>query len=544
KGTDKEEEENRSGQGGACLVSLSLMTLGWLSVHVSIPKQIVVVDSSLVDNEVIKKYDLLISSMAALEEDDDDNDDDGDECDGRKKLQVSAHQASHTNYLLMRGYCSPGIVKLRNLNMNDNIVVESCILKLSLRGTPAHHLFIAPPLELTKSGPSLLPPILTRIILSPSYSPPTAEECDERLVRDRWYSAQDIEACARLRRSLDEAGEKGLDERDLHVSHLHLQEARSGRTRNAFLLQDLQEEGQVVRVGSQSVRWVLMQHAEPWLLTVNCKQMSQPHENANRRPHLTSQYNFPFARKRCIKAMQLEAEGPPAKKPASDKEKQTDGDTRADGPGKPSEDDATGKLDADDGTGKLDADDGTGKLDADDGTGKPNEAEQQKERTDDGMSFPCSELYPLFPDPVIHFVLPPISRPRRENLSFISRPWRFIDGKVNRPVCKAILEAVLYHIMSQPGLTQQTLLEHYKDALQPVTVLDIVQALVELGCITKRTLVKDPKPSLFSSSAPASRGSIATIEEPDTVFYEPTISCCLRLCRVLPNERHWNNNLP
>uniref|UniRef100_A0A3B3YCK2 Uncharacterized protein n=1 Tax=Poecilia mexicana TaxID=48701 RepID=A0A3B3YCK2_9TELE len=503
-----------SSPGGACLVSLSLMTLGWLSVHVSIPKQIVVVDSSLVDNEVVK-------SMAALEEDDDDNDDDGDECDGRKKLQVSAHQASHTNYLLMRGYCSPGIVKLRNLNMNDNIVVESCILKLSLRGTPAHHLFIAPPLELTKSGPSLLPPILTRIILSPSYSPPTAEECDERLVRDRWYSAQDIEACARLRRSLDEAGEKGLDERDLHMSLI-----------DAFLLQDLQEEGQVVRVGSQSVRWVLMQHAEPWLLTVNCKQMSQPHENANRRPHLTSQ---------------------------------------ADGPGKPSEDDATGKLDADDGTGKLDADDGTGKLDADDGTGKPNEAEQQKERTDDGSGdktliletgkevltqpeqegeekmetdFPCSELYPLFPDPVIHFVLPPISRPRRENLSFISRPWRFIDGKVNRPVCKAILEAVLYHIMSQPGLTQQTLLEHYKDALQPVTVLDIVQALVELGCITKRTLVKDPKPSLFSSSAPASRGSIATIEEPDTVFYEPTISCCLRLCRVLPNERHWNNNLP
>ncbi|XP_014907115.1 general transcription factor 3C polypeptide 1 isoform X2 [Poecilia latipinna] len=561
-----------SSPGGACLVSLSLMTLGWLSVHVSIPKQIVVVDSSLVDNEVVK-------SMAALEEDDDDDDDDGDECVGRKKLQVSAHQASHTNYLLMRGYCSPGIVKLRNLNMNDNIVVESCILKLSLRDVPAHHLFseqIAPPLELTKSGPSLLPPILTRIILSPSYSPPTAEECDERLVRDRWYSAQDIEACARLRRSLDEAGEKGLDERDLHVSHLHLQEARSGRTRSLQqYLTDLQEEGQVVRVGSQSVRWVLMEHAEPWLLTVNCKQMSQPHENANRRPHLTSQYNFPFARKRCIKAMQLEAEGPPAKKPASGKEKQTDGDTRADGPGKFDADDGTGKLDADDGTGKLDADDGTGKLDADDGTGKPNEAEQQKERTDDGSGDKTliletgkevltqpeqegeekmeTEQEQARPGRIrkcressekLEEAVESPSVDTEENLSFISRPWRFIDGKVNRPVCKAILEAVLYHIMSQPGLTQQTLLEHYKDALQPVTVLDIVQALVELGCVTKRTLVKDPKPSLFSSSAPASRGSIATIEEPDTVFYEPTISCCLRLCRVLPNERHWNNNLP
>ncbi|XP_054912510.1 general transcription factor 3C polypeptide 1 [Poeciliopsis prolifica] len=667
-----------SSPGGACLVSLSLMTLGWLNIHVSIPKQIVVVDSSLVDNEIVK-------NMASLEEDDDD-DDNGDECDGRKKLQVNAHQASHTNYLLMRGYCSPGIVKLRNLNMNDNIVVESCILNLSLRDAPAHHIFCeqtAPPLELTKSGPSLLPPVLTRIILSPSYSPPTAEECDKRLVEDRQYSTQDIEACARLRRSLDEAGEKGLDERDLHVSHLHLQEAQSGRTRSLQqYLKDLQEEGQVVRVGSLSVRWVLMEHAEPWLLTVNCKQMSQPHENAKRRPHLTSQYNFPFARKRCIKAMQLEAEGPPAKKPASDKEKQTDRETWADGTGKPNADDGTGKPNADDGTGKPNADDGTGKPNADDGTGKPNaddgtgkpnaddgtgkpnaddgtgkpnaddgtgkpnaddgtgkpnaddgtgkpnaddgtgkpnaddgtgkpnaddgtgkpnaddgtgkpnaddgtgkpnaddgtgkpsEAEQQKEQTDNGsgdktliletgkemstqpeqegeeMETEQEQVRPrrfrkcrLSGEKVEEAVESP-SVDTEENLSFISRPWRFIDGKVNRPVCKAILEAVLYHIMSQPGLTQQTLLEHYKDALQPVTVLDIVQALLELGCVTKRTLVKDPKPSLFRSSAPASRGSTVATEEPDTVFYEPTISCCLRLCRVLPNERHWNNNLP
>ncbi|PWA32581.1 hypothetical protein CCH79_00015035, partial [Gambusia affinis] len=400
---------------------------------------------------------------------------------------------------------------------------------------------------LTKSGPSLLPPILTRIILSPSYSPPTAEQCDERLVQDRRYSAQDIEACARLRRSLDEAGEKGLDERDLHISHLHLQEAQSGRTRSLQqYLKDLQEEGQVVRVGSLSVRWVLMEHAEPWLLTVNCKQMSQPHENAKRRPHLTSQYNFPFARKRCIKAMQLEVEGPPAKKHASDKEKQTDRKTRADGPGKPN-----------------------------DGPGKPSEAEQQKERTDDGsgdktLILEMGKAVSIQPEQEGEEKMETEEeqgRPRRirkcrlssekveeavespsvdteENLSFISRPWRFIDGKVNRPVCKAMLEGVLYHIMSQPGLTQQTLLEHYKDTLQPVAVLDIVQALIELGCVTERTLVKDPKPSLFSSSAPASRGSTVALEEPDTVFYEPTISCCLRLCRVLPNERHWNNNLP
>lgn len=42
--------------GGACVVSLSLMSLGLLSVYISIPKQIVMVDSNLVDNDVVKRW--------------------------------------------------------------------------------------------------------------------------------------------------------------------------------------------------------------------------------------------------------------------------------------------------------------------------------------------------------------------------------------------------------------------------------------------------------------------------------------------------------
>lgn len=60
-------------------------------------------------------------------------------------------------------------------------------------------------------------------------------------------------------------------------------------------------------------------------------------------------------------------------------------------------------------------------------------------------------------------------------MSFIGRPWRMVDGSVNRPVCKGMLEAVLYNIMSRPGLTQQTLVETYKDVLQPMALLDLVQ---------------------------------------------------------------------
>lgn len=41
--------------GGACVASLSLMSLGMLNVHISIPKHIVVVDSNLVDSDTVKR---------------------------------------------------------------------------------------------------------------------------------------------------------------------------------------------------------------------------------------------------------------------------------------------------------------------------------------------------------------------------------------------------------------------------------------------------------------------------------------------------------
>lgn len=71
------------------------------------------------------------------------------------------------------------------------------------------------------------------------------------------------------------------------------------------------------------------------------------------------------------------------------------------------------------------------------------------------------------------------------------------------------------------------------------------QALVDMGCVTKKTVVKPPKLSLFGRSVHQTGSEKkAKIEEPDTVFYEPTISCCLRLGQVFPNERHWNYCLP
>lgn len=52
-----------------------------------------------------------------------------------------------------------------------------------------------------------------------------------------------------------------------------------------------------------------------------------------------------------------------------------------------------------------------------------------------------------------------------------------MDGKLNKPVCKGMMEAVLYHVMTKPGVTQAGLLQHYCGVLQPVAVLEILQVL-------------------------------------------------------------------
>lgn len=508
--------------GGACMASLSLMSLGLLNVHLSIPKQMVLVDSNLVENDVVK-------SMAVLDEEDDDEED-GDECEGKKKLEVKAHQASHTNYLMMRGYCSPGIINVRNLNTNDNVVMESCLMRLQRRTTPAHNVFgieNLPSLDLSQCGPFLLPPLLsfsTRSSCSPQAS---VEEGVRGLIEERGYTPQDAEACAQLMRSLDAAGEKGLDVHDFCQAHADLEEPESGRTLSLQqYMKDLQEEDQVLQVGGVGPRWVLMKHAKPWLLTVKSKPWTQSQMTSDRLRSLKKERTIPFLRKRRRREVPRETECLPEKKAAVSKH-----DSAVDVEGVSC--DATAETLTEEEQLR------TRKESTGEGSGDKLLEEEVEEQRDEEDCIDAEKD---------EDASPPTTGPAAgddENMSFISRPWRMVDGTLNRPVCKGMLEALLYHIMSQPGLTQQSLVTHYRNVLQPMVLLDLVQALIEMGCVTKKTLIKSPRPSLFGRSVqPTESASRAKPEEPDCVFYEPTISCCLRLCQVLPNERHWNNTLP
>lgn len=93
----------------------------------------------------------------------------------------------------------------------------------------------------------------------------------------------------------------------------------------------------------------------------------------------------------------------------------------------------------------------------------------------------------------------------------------------------------------QKEMCQRWMFFLYPHVIWPFNPL--AQALIDMGCVTEKKLVKCPKPSLFSRSARAVAGpseAKAEVVEPQRVYYEPTLSCCLRLSQVLPNEHNWN----
>ncbi|CAL8354123.1 unnamed protein product [Boreogadus saida] len=512
--------------GGMCAAALTLMSLGLLSVHVSIPKEVVLVDNTVVKTDVVKR-------LTALEEEDEE--DDADDGEGKKRLPGKA-TVSHTSYLMMKGYCYPGIVQLRNLSTCDNIVVDPCTLRFKLRDTPAHQIFSAqdsPPLDLTRCGPSLIPAVLSRSLRLPSRSSSTAGQGWAAPLKAYWgFSQQDTEACGALRASLDRAGEGGLGEEQLHRDLAHLEQPLEGRTRGLQqYMQVLEEECQAVRVGAQGVRWVLAEHARPWLLTVRLRPgLSQGYTKGRLRPRWQTRHSIPFMRKRApevaatmVMRMEEADEEEEDAEPPRKRGRGGNGSAMEDG------------LVAEEKEKEVEevvvpsVEDGKTRKGGEEGEVRENGLEKEREGSDN------EEV--LSP--------PPSTAPSGggdEEMSYISRPWRMVDGSINRLACKGMLEGLLYHVMARPGITQHCLVEHYQNTLQPMAVLDLIQALIDMGCVRRKSVVSR-KATLFSRHADPPTEPAAATSGPgatDTWFYEPTISCVLRLAQVLPNEPHWN----
>lgn len=546
------------------MAALTLFSLGLVSVDVRIPEQIVVVDSSMVENEVMKS----LGRGGALEEEEDEEEDLDEEPGAkRRSFEVKAPQASHTNYLLMRGYCAPGIVSTRNLNPNDNIVVNSCHVKFRLRHspTPTQLGSTAPSLEELAVGTSCLPDTFTRLI---NYQEDTCSlEEFVHQVELSGYTPGDVSAALEVQEAIAATGCFGVDKAELSRRFSTFEMADGERTRTfTDYVQDLLKQHQVLEVGSNSVRLVTMASARPWLL--HSVRPKGKEENTD------TQREDPQARPPegpSIEDDPTERQAPPPQGSQSSKRRASWASTDPAGQSGETDSESTQKPPAKRPTlqdvrlgpsprAEEEAETLPPVLPValeDSCAGEPlPEASEARQEDQECVGVPGSPGQELLS---CQAQLPEGSEDTRgsaessaasslsqaarerdcENICFISRPWRIVDGHLNTPVCKGMMEAVLYHIMSRPGIPESCLLQHYQGVLQPIAVLELLQGLEFLGCIKKR-LLKPAAVSLFSKPLVEEAEVPASPSESSMAFYEPTLDCTLRLGRVFPHQVNWN----
>lgn len=80
----------------------------------------------------------------------------------------------------------------------------------------------------------------------------------------------------------------------------------------------------------------------------------------------------------------------------------------------------------------------------------------------------------------------------------IPRPWRYIDGLLNRPVLKKMLETIILYLKTYPNSTVEKMSSHFSPVLQPIMTLELLEMLRKLKCVNRIILKRENDCDLFS----------------------------------------------
>ncbi|XP_044289297.1 general transcription factor 3C polypeptide 1 isoform X1 [Varanus komodoensis] len=549
------------GPGGYCAAVLALFSLGLVSVDVTIPEQIVVVDSTMVENEVTKSL-----GKDVLEEEEEEDDTEESPA-GKRQIEVKARQASQTNYLLMRGCCAPGIASTRNLSPTDNIVVNSCQVAVKLRESPAPGGLLAQDvldLENMPVGASCLPSSFTRRLCVREQEG-DGTQCPLQALENSQYSPGDAAAVLEILSAIEAASHFGVGRAGLTRQFQHYEEAGTDRTRVLEqYLQDLLDQEQVLEVGGHTTRLVARRFAGPWLLHSVCLKEDDGESPEGQDPVVPRGPVKPGEEGAEGERLGLRRSASPAlaeEEPARKRLKTAEEEAAA------LHADASQSLEcSSEGADRHVLDSGgagtLGKVQeralaqepaAAGGCGVAAAGEEAAPPCWEEAAVPSSQEPPdcgnsleesCGADPSSGCSSGKASQAEKGRVGgsvcFVARPWRIVDGSLNKPVCKGIMEGVLCHIMTKPGIPEVALHHHYAGVLQPVALQEILQGLESLGCIRKLHLEKQSPTSLFSRPEPEQVLTNPRLSTTPTVFYEPTIDCTLKIGRVFPYELNWN----
>ena len=124
-----------------------------------------------------------------------------------------------------------------------------------------------------------------------------------------------------------------------------------------------------------------------------------------------------------------------------------------------------------------------------------------------------------------------------KKVCLIPRPWRYIDGLLNRPVLKQMLETILLYLKSYPSSTFSSISSHFSPVLQPIMTLELLEMLERLKCVRKLTFRKEKECDLFSDF---NNGSAKVSNEDELDGDEICCYCCTQnsvftIKKVFPN---------
>ncbi|CAH1265988.1 GTF3C1 [Branchiostoma lanceolatum] len=509
------------GSGGHTACVFSLMATNQLSYTVDIPENIVVVDSS-VENPVE-------AAKKVTRKDGSDSEGDTENSTGASKPSTApgfpnANQASRTKVLAARsGGAAPGVLSLRNLEPTDNIVINSCTVNLRL----PRKLFDHEERLLNNEDPQQSSNSSKFLLADPSESGrdpadnaiPWAEFVS--ICREEFqYSDPDIQRVKDIYDYIEVGEGLGVKLKDLQSMFRNaVQEDSKFSTDDHIHM--LIRFGMCLEVGIHEPRLVTAEQCGPW-----------------------------FMHSSRLVSMATSAQTDVTSQPGTSKD---NADTVLHGTHTPQSTSTTSHIEEPaQGTsemlGKEDGQTKTDQLLSEDSTDKTLPDSEEADTTKDADVLPSKtggregsreemKLRPRLPKT-------PTPGRRKENpetdlqvqmqaskygvyepVAFLSRPWRAVDGSVNRQVLQNMLQGVLLRILQKPGISQTAVLQHINTVLPAMAALQLLQMLQSVGCITSRHVRRAPKATLFSAPVSLIEGK----GDNDEIYYEPTADAILKL---------------
>ncbi|XP_033115445.1 general transcription factor 3C polypeptide 1-like [Anneissia japonica] len=109
-----------------------------------------------------------------------------------------------------------------------------------------------------------------------------------------------------------------------------------------------------------------------------------------------------------------------------------------------------------------------------------------------------------------------------QKIQFIPRQWYNLGGEVEMDELVRLLQKLALIVVSKPGIPEKDIIKQLHLVLSPVECKEILQMLLQAGCITKHLIPKLPSPFPFSNQS----NSNESVHE---YYFIPTTDCLLRI---------------